>query len=246
MTLATTHEQAQALLAAIRQGNVTALRAQLDAEPGLGSARLVDERGVSRTLLHVVADWPGHVPNGAQMVALLVAAGADVQAPVVHALPHGSPETALHWAASSDDVAVLDALLDHGADIEAPGAVLTGGTAMSDAVVFAQWRAARRLLARGATTTLWQAAALGLTDRVRELAASRPTPTLEHFTNALWHACRGAQHEAAVLLVGYGANTNWIGHDRKSALDVARESGNDSLVAWLQAHGAKPARALEA
>lgn len=31
-----------------------------------------------------------------------------------------APETAFHWAASSDDVVVLDALLDHGADIEAP------------------------------------------------------------------------------------------------------------------------------
>jgi hypothetical protein len=30
----------------------------------------------------------------------------------------------LHWAASSDDVEVLDALLDAGADIDAPGAVM--------------------------------------------------------------------------------------------------------------------------
>jgi len=60
------------------------------------------------------------------------------------------------------DVAVLDALLDGGADIEAPGAVFTGGTPMSDAVVFAQWKAARRLLERGACTTFSQAAALGL------------------------------------------------------------------------------------
>lgn len=38
--------------------------------------------------------------------------------------PHS--ETPLHWAASNDDVGVLDALLDGGADIEARGAVLTG------------------------------------------------------------------------------------------------------------------------
>jgi len=36
-------------------------------------------------------------------------------------------ETRLHWTASSDDVAVLDALLDAGADIESPGSVI--GTA---------------------------------------------------------------------------------------------------------------------
>ena len=80
----------------------------------------------------------------------------------------------MHWAASSDDVEALDALLDAGADIEADGAVIGGGTPMADAVAFGQWKAARRLLERGARTNLWQAAALGLIDRVRdELAQPR-------------------------------------------------------------------------
>jgi hypothetical protein len=64
---------------------------------------------------------------------------------------HG--ETALHWAASSDDVEVRDALLDAGADLEAPGSVIDGGTPLADAVAFGQWNAARRLLERGATRT---------------------------------------------------------------------------------------------
>ncbi len=132
---------------------------------------MIDRCGVSRSLLHIAADWPGHFPNGAQTVAVLAAAGADVNAHVVPG-PRGSSETPLHWAASSDDVAVLDALLDAGADIEAPGAIFTGGTAMSDAVVFAQWRAARRLLERGASITIWQAAALGLLDRVRDFCSN--------------------------------------------------------------------------
>jgi ankyrin repeat protein len=107
-----------------------------------------------------VADWPGHIPNGARTVAALIAAGAEANAPPIHSSHAAHEETPLHWAASSDDVAVLDALLDGGADIEAPGAVFTGGTPMSDAVVLAQWHAARRLLERGAQTTIWQAAAL--------------------------------------------------------------------------------------
>ena len=36
-------------------------------------------------------------------------------------------ETPLHWAASSNDVAVADALIDAGADIEAAGGVIGGG-----------------------------------------------------------------------------------------------------------------------
>jgi uncharacterized protein len=227
---------AVAIVAAIHRGDVAAVEQQLRAQPTLATSRIVDEKGVSRTLLLVVADWPGHLPNGAALVAALVSAGADVNARVTEPDPERPHETALHWAASSDDVAVLDALLDHGADIEAPGAIFTDGTAMSDAVVFAQWNAARRLLARGATTTIWQAAALGLVERVQELLAAAPLPTPENITNALWHACRGGQRGTVELLLANGGDPHWIGHERKTPLQVAHESGNDALYAWMQTH----------
>jgi ankyrin repeat protein len=236
--------RAVALVAAIQSGDVEALQRHLRDSPELATARVVDRRGVSRTLLHTVADWPGHFPNGSHTVAILVAAGADVNARVVHPGPHGSPETALHWAASSNDVGVLDALLDAGAEIEAPGAVFTGGTPMSDAVVFAQWRAARRLLERGATTTIWQAAALGLLDRVRDLCSIEPRPAHEQITNAFWNACRGGHQPTAEYLLDLGADLNWVGHDRKTPCDVAHECGDDNLIQWLRARGAKRAAEL--
>lgn len=236
--------RAVALANAVHAGDVDALRALLRDEPALATARIVDPGGVSRTLLHVVADWPGHFRNGAETVALLAAAGADLDAQVQGAAHHA--ETALHGAASSDDVAVLDALLDAGANIEAPGAVFTNGPALSDAVIFAQWNAARRLLARGAATTFWQAAALGLIDRVRAFfegaAAVDPETRAEQLTNSLWHACRGGQREVAEYLVARGANADWIGWDHKTPLDVARESGNAALVDWLVARGARANR----
>ena len=143
----------------IRSGDAAELDALLREHPALAHARLGDpQRGQSRTLLHVVTDWPGHVPEAAAKIRALVAAGADVNARFTG--PH--TETPLHWAASSDDIDALDALLDAGADIEADGAVIGGGTPMADAVAFGQWKAARRLLERGARTNLWQAAALGL------------------------------------------------------------------------------------
>lgn len=226
--------RAAALEEAIRGGNVADLQRQLAEAPELAAARIVDAKGVGRTLLHIAADWPGHFPNGAAVVTALIAAGADPNAAVTSTSPHGARETPLHWAASNDDVAVLDALLDGGADIEAPGAVFTGGPPMSDAVVFAQWKAARRLLDRGATTTIWQAAALGLVDRVRALCAAEPPPSALDVTNAFWNACRGAQRATAELLLERGADPSWVGHDRKTPLDVAQESGDEGFVAWLE------------
>ncbi len=229
---------------AIRGGEVGTLQRLLLDHPGLATARLIDGRGVVRTLLHVVADWPGHFANGATSVALLIAAGADVNAPTKHERGGVSGETPLHWAASSGDVEVVDALLDGGADIEASGAVFTGGAPMSDAVVFAQWRAARRLLERGATTTIWQAAALGQLDRVRALCAAVLTPTREQISNALWNACRGGQQAVADYLLGCDAELNRIGHDHKTPLDAAIESGDAALISWLRARGAKRAAEL--
>ncbi|HEV7241854.1 MAG TPA: ankyrin repeat domain-containing protein [Thermoanaerobaculia bacterium] len=230
---------AVAVGSAIRSGDVDELKRLLNETPDLANGRIVDECGVARTLLHVAADWPGHFPNGAATVSALIAAGADANAFVNG--PRNSRETPLHWAASSDDVAVLDALLDGGADIEAPGAIFTGGAPMSDAVVFAQWNAARRLLERGARTTIWQAAALGLLDRVEELSAD--SPTIDDITNAFWHACRGGQRRTAEFLLERGANLNWVGYDHKTPLDAAFDSGAEDVVEWLQRQGAK--RAME-
>jgi uncharacterized protein len=214
----------------IRSGDAASLQQLLDEHPDLATARLGDrERGQSRTLLHVVTDWPGHVPDAAAKIQALVAAGADVNARFTG--PHA--ETPLHWAASSDDVEALDALLDAGADIEAEGAVIGGGTPLADAVAFGQWNAARRLLDRGARTNLWQAAALGLLDRVRdELANSDPTQG--DLDNALWCAAHGGQRDTAELLLGRGADPAWVGHDDLTAAAAAERSGAHELAAWLR------------
>jgi hypothetical protein len=72
------------------------LRRLLADNPALATARLDDGGGASRTLLHVATDWPGHYPNGSATVAVLVEAGADVDARFTG--PH--TETPLHWAAA--------------------------------------------------------------------------------------------------------------------------------------------------
>jgi uncharacterized protein len=141
---------AAAVAEAIRGGDIEELKRLLRGNQGLASATIRSENGgdpVSRTLLHVATDWPGHLPNVAATIDALVDAGADVNA-------RNAPgtETPLHWAASSDDIEALDALVDAGADVDAPGAVIAGGTPLDDAVAFGQWEAARRLVHPGART----------------------------------------------------------------------------------------------
>ena len=242
VTISTDEPIAVAVVEAIHTGDVERLERLLDENPGLAAAKLGsdddrEEHGMTRSLLHVATDWPGHFPNGAATVAALVAAGADVNARFTG--PH--TETPLHWAASSDDVEVLDALLDAGADIEAPGAVIGGGTPMADAAAFGQWKAARRLVERGARTSLWEAAALGLMDRVKRCFASDQPPSPDGITEAFWCACHGGQQRAAEYLLAKGADINWIGYDDLTPLDAASRSKADALVRWLRDRGARSA-----
>jgi ankyrin repeat protein len=215
------------LAGAIRAGDVNGLAALLAGHPSLAAERFGDE-SVSRTALHIATDWPGNFPAVAQTIAVLIAAGAPVNGRF--AGPHH--ETALHWAASSDDVAAIDALVAAGADIEADGAVLTGGTPLSDAVVFGQWRAARRLVDLGATMTIWQAAALGDTAEVeRQLAVTGLSQ--QDITNACWHACRAGNVGAAQALVARGADIDWLGHEQLTSRQAGVASGNADLITWL-------------
>ena len=239
-TIDTEDPLAAAVVEAIHTGDLSTLKRLLLENPGLGAARLGhdDADGMSRTLLHVATDWPGHFPNGAATVAALIEAGADVNARFRG--PHA--ETPLHWAASSNDVEVLDALLDAGADIDADGGVIGGGTPLADARAFAQWEAANRLVERGARTTLTDAATLGLMDRLEAYFAGDTPPSPGDVNRAFWGACHGGQRAAAEYLLSRGADVNWIPPwEEKTPLDAAQRTGARELVDWLRARGAKSA-----
>lgn len=215
---------------AIQSGAQDAIRRLLAARPQLATTRFGDEGGTSRTILHAATDFPGHFPNIAATIAVLVEAGADVDARF--AGPH--TETPLHWAASSDDVDAIDALLDAGADLEASGGVLTDGPPLDDAVIFAQLAAARRLVAAGAHTKLFHAAALDLTVRIDELLAAEVPPRAEEITNALWHACRNGCASAARRLVAAGGDPKWNGWDDLTPLAAAQATGDPTLIELME------------
>jgi ankyrin repeat protein len=238
------------VIAAIRDGDLTTLETLLAEHPDLAGAVIEEVPGGDdtaeahrRSLLHVATDWPGHFPNGAQVVQLLIDAGADVNARF--AGPH--TETPLHWAASCDDVAVLDVLLDNGADIDAEGAVIAGRGPLADATAFAQWRAARRLVERGATANSFEAACLGMLDVVRSQFAEAERASggvpREWILAGFWGACHGGQIETAAYLLERGAELDWVAPwDATTPIEAAERNGFDEMVAWLRDRGAASPR----
>lgn len=220
---------------AIRSGDVAALDALLDEHEGLASAR-IQRRGGTITPLHLATDWPGYYPNGPEVVRILVTRGADPNAATEGS---GNPETPLHWAASSDDVDVAEALVDLGADVIVPGGSI--GTPLANAVGYGCWHVARLLVARGAPVEhLWQAAALGLTDRVVELLDAT-SPTADEVDHAFWQACHGGQLRAAQVILARGAEidaTPW--HSDRTPLDIAggADTRRAALTEWLRERGA--------
>ena len=224
----------------IKVGDMDSLQKLLDAHPGLAAAQIKDDRG-SKTVLHVVTDWPGFFPNGPMVVKMLISAGAD---PNVRTEGGGFAETPLHWAASSDDVEVAEALIASGADMEAGGASIAGGTTLDNAVGYGCWRVARLLVERGAKVQKpWIAAALGMTSVTASFFKDGSAASTEELNHAFWHACRGGYRRTAEYLLAKGADLNWIPeYARDTALQAAgngMDTARESLVNWLRGKGAK-------
>jgi len=227
---------AATLVTVIRAGDLRTLGRLMVERPELVSARIAGRRGGSRSLLHVATDWPGYFPEAPAVVRLLVDAGADPNGGVL-----GEDETPLHWAASSDDADVAVALLDSGAELEAPSGSI--GTPIENAVGYGCWNVARLLLARGAAVDkLWAAAGLGLLAWIEQRLADDPAPAQDEIDHAFWQACHGGQRRVAEYLLARGAAIDATPfHSDRTPLDIAGSLGTqrDLLVEWLRAAGAR-------
>jgi uncharacterized protein len=231
MTSPPTDDQVAAVTA-IHAGDLATLTRLLTDNPGLATAR-IDRHG-GRTLTLIATDWPGHFPNSADTIRVLVAAGADVNT----ASLGEHPETPLHWAASSDDIAALDALIDAGADIDAAHDPNGSSTPLFDATASGQWRTARRLLERGAHAGFWEAAVMGMLPQLKTYFADGAQPTTEQINDGFWGACHGGQHDTAAYLLEHGADINRPAFDDLTPIQAAQRSDADDLVHWLKANGA--------
>jgi ankyrin repeat protein len=235
-TLRSDEPLAVALTTSLKQGEVERLDRLLAANPRLALCVVEAPDGGGRTPLHLFADWPGHSPNADAIVQTLAAAGADLDAAAIGMWHREAP---LHWAASNDDVALIDALLDAGTDIEREGSSIDGGSPLSCAVGYRQWAAAQRLVERGTRTLLWHEAALGLMPAIiRRFEADMP-PQPEELSGPFWNACHGGQLAAAQYLLAHGADLNWPAPwSGQTPLDIAEQAGRNDVVAWLLGIGA--------
>jgi hypothetical protein len=175
------------------------------------------------------------------MVALIAAAGADLNAPTTDhtGVPGPGSETPLHWAASSDDAEVAEALIDAGADLDVPGGSI--GTPLDNAVGYACWNVARLLVQRGAAVDkAWQASALGLRTRLEQILGDNPAAG--EVSQAFWHACGAGQRRAAEYLLTRGADLNWEpDYASGTPLDAAVGGGTqqENVRTWLRGLGAQ-------
>lgn len=215
---------------AIKGGDTAALAALLAGDPALATCVVMEPDGGGRTALHLLADAPGFRPRAAAATRLLVDAGADLNAPAVDMWHVEAP---LHWAASNDDVPLIDALLDAGADIECPGSSIGGGPPIQSALGYGQWNAVRRLSERGATITVGVLVILGMIDEVTDTLATTE-PSRDDLGILLWNACRVGDVVLARLLVERGADLAWQAPwSGETPVDIARARRHDHLLPLL-------------
>jgi ankyrin repeat protein len=238
------HQVAAELRLAVHAGDVESVRRLLRDDPALATARLGSKDSGTTTPLHLVTDWPGYFPNGPQIVRLLIDAGADPNALTTRRGAETSgpgDETPLHYAASSDDAYVAEALIDGGADVEKPEGSI--GNPLDNAIGYGCWHVARLLVARGARVDkAWHAAALGMLGRLDAILGS--DPPAEVVSQAFWHACTGGQRRAAEYLLSRGADLNWEpDYAHGTPLDAAsgHSTQQENVITWLHGLGARSA-----
>jgi hypothetical protein len=246
-------------------GDAEALRSHLQQHPHLARQRVSFEgRNYFRnpTLLDFIAENPirnGKLPANIIAIAkIILDAGTDaaglnetlglvcsgcvarechVQIPLIDLLcDHGAdPGTALETALVHDEFEAANALLEHGAQLNLPGAAALGRTADAARLLPAADSADRHL-------ALALASQFGHLDIVRALldAGENPdryNPVGSHSHSTPLHQAALAGHDQVVrLLIERGANVNrkdilWHG----TAAGWAEHAGHAELAAWLHA-----------
>lgn len=250
------------LLAAIERGDLDAVRAQVEAEPGLldrpswtgdtpiGKAVEVGRAEVVRWLLARGADVAQENRAGAGLMRRAAFAGATEVGRVLaeHGLPFGPAEAAgLGWATE------LEALIaeDPGArDLETSGGfrplhlAAVAGQRSTAAVLVAAGAAVDPRTVNGQTPAALcvlrcpEARQVGVLEVLLEAGADADGPCGHGGERLLHHAIAARRRVLVQMLLGRGADVNRLGPAGRSPLHLAAATGSRSMVELLLAHGA--------
>ncbi len=203
---------AAAILQAVRDGDVSAVKRLLSDDPGL--VRATDEN--LKTPLHWAAEHDHHV-----VAAVLLQAGGDVEA----ATSWGA--TPLDWAATMGSTKVADLLLARGAQ----------GMNLVAAASLGKLDLARTFLDSGTPLASLARRAVPAAPNDHWVADSACMRG-DVISDAFYGACRNGQTAVAALLLERGADVNAKGVFGATALHWAAINGHKDTVAFLVAQGA--------
>jgi ankyrin repeat protein len=230
---------------AIVRGDEQTLQHLLRQHPDLIRARSAREHRA--TLLHYVSAngvenyRQKSPPNAAHITQLLLAAGADVEA---EADVYGGGCTALGLVATSSppraarvQIAVIDVLLEHGAQIEHPNLAGNNHGAVYACLANGCPEAAQYLAERGARLNIVGAAGIGRRDVVEPLFDETDPETREL---ALRYAAGFGQLEVTRFLLDSGIPADAHSGDGETALFYAILGDHVEAVRLLLERGAQP------
>jgi ankyrin repeat protein len=237
---------------AIKNGDVRKLSRLLAENPRLVHLRVV--RG--RTLFNQLADWPGRWPRRLESAAILIAAGADINA---RTGTGDIEETTLQEAVSCYDSALTELLIEAGASVNG---LDDDRRPLAQALFYGAGDAAKVLIEKGAVIDLEFAAGLGRADLIPTFFDSegallpaagshhppvdRPVPPAddapsELLEQALVYAAINGQTETAGQLIDRGADVNAEPSGFTYRMPpVSWGENHPALVEFLVQRGARP------
>jgi hypothetical protein len=230
---------------AIVNGDAATLQRLLGEDPKL--VRAISTREHSATLLHYVSangveGYRQKTPeNIVEITEMLLNAGAEIDAT---AKVYGGGCTPLGLAATSEhperagvQEALLQTLLDHGADLEQPSLAGHKQSLVIACVANERPKAAQFLANRGAPLDLAGAAALGQLAIVKSFFPEgdtvKPSPNQEQRNAGFIYACRYGHYLVAEFLLHQGVDLAAQAGDGQTGLHRATIGGHLEIVKLL-------------